>query len=524
MTTAPSATASLPKINVLLIGGGGREHALADAMSRSPRLGTLYITHPSNPGLAALGTPVDVPVSAREIYRLQQFCDRKNVGLVVIGPEDPLAEGYADALCKTADGRPRPVFGPGKRGAMLESDKAFAKQMMRAASIPTGEGRVFTDPAAAKHYLMAVARDDDEIARLMGDLDRIQDAQTRYNALAALVRVGSSAVEGGSVAAPDLSLLKDAEIGRDRSDTIDIARRIAAAWAAPRKSLPVIKACGLAKGKGVVLPVTLREAFDAVDAMMVRLEFGDAGRKIIIEERLRGTEVSILALLDGHNILILPPCQDHKRLGDADAGPNTGGMGAFCPADTVDEATMRMIETDVFVAIADALRREEIDFRGVLYAGIMLTPGGPKVLEFNTRFGDPECQPLMARLESDAIELFLATAEGRLDEADVRFSEEHAVCVVLASAGYPAKPRSGDAITGVEDAEKVEGVRVFHAGTKMEGDTLVTAGGRVLGVTAVGPDFATARTRAYRACERISFKDMQYRRDIGAPAKVAARG
>jgi phosphoribosylamine--glycine ligase len=254
--------------------------------------------------------------------------------------------------------------------------------------------------------------------------------------------------------------------------------------------------------------------------MMVRREFGDAGMKIIIEERLQGTEVSILALLDGHNILILPPCQDHKRLGDGDIGPNTGGMGAFCPADTVDEATMRVIETDVFVAIADALRREEIDFRGVLYAGIMLTPGGPKVLEFNTRFGDPECQPLMARLESDALELFLATAEGRLDEVDVRFSEQHAVCVVMASDGYPAEPKSGDAITGIDRAQEVEGVKVYHAGTKSDGEQLVTAGGRVLGVTALGPDFATARARAYRACDRIRFRGMQYRRDIGQ-SKVA---
>ncbi len=518
MTTAPA------RINVLLIGGGGREHALAEAISRSPRLGTLYLTHPQNPGLAALGTPVDVPVSGRELYRLQQFCDRKNVGLVVIGPEDPLAEGYADALSKAGDGSARAVFGPGKRGAMLESDKAFAKQLMRTASIPTGEGRVFTDANAAKHYLIAVARDDDEVSRLVEGLDRIQDQATRYAALAALVRVGTATASAGTVSAPDLSLLKDAGIGRDRADTVAIAKRIAAAWDTPRRGLPVVKACGLAKGKGVILPATLREAFEAVDAMMVRLEFGDAGRKILIEERLQGTEVSVLALLDGRNILVLPPCQDHKRLGDADTGPNTGGMGAFCPADTVDDATMRTIETDVFVAIADALRREEIDFRGVLYAGLMLTPGGPKVLEFNTRFGDPECQPLMARLESDALELLLATAEGRLDEVDVRFSEQHAVCVVLASAGYPASPTAGDEITGLDRAQEVEGVRVYHAGTASQGDRLVTAGGRVLSVTALGPDLATARARAYRACDRIEFSGMQVRRDIGGVAKRAVAG
>lgn len=516
-------TSGSGKINVLLIGGGGREHALAEAIARSPRLGTLYVTHPSNPGLAGLGTPVDVPVSGRELYRLGQFCDRVNIGLVVIGPEDPLAEGYADALCKRGDGGTRPVFGPGKRGAMLESDKAFSKQMMKGASVPTGEGRVFTDPGAAKHYLMAVARDDDEVGRLVEGLDRINDQATQQRVLAALVRVGTALSAGDNVAAPDLSLLKDAGVGRDRADTLALAQRIARAWDAPRRSLPVIKACGLAKGKGVVLPATLREAFDAIDSMMVRLEFGDAGRKIIVEERLNGTEVSVLALMDGRNILVLPPCQDHKRLGDGDTGPNTGGMGAFCPADTVDDATMRVIETEVFVPMADALRREEIEFRGVLYAGIMLTPGGPKVLEFNTRFGDPECQPLMARLESDALELLLATAEGRLDEVDVRFSEQHAVCVVLASQGYPASPKSGDAITGIEKAEQVAGVKVYHAGTKVEDGEVVTAGGRVLGVTALGPDFATARQMAYRACERIQFRGMQYRRDIGAARVAAAR-
>lgn len=520
MTDPTGSTAS--KLNVLLIGGGGREHALAEAMSRSPRLDTLYITHPSNPGLAALGTPVDVPVSGKELYRLQQFCDRKNIGLVVIGPEDPLAEGYADALSKAGDGSVRPVFGPGKRGAMLEADKAFAKQMMRAASIPTGEGRVFTDPNAARHYLVAVARDDEEISGLVETLDRIPDQDARYNALAALIRVGNAAIHGGAVGAPDLSLVRDAGLGRDRAETATLARRVATAWAAPRKNLPVVKACGLAKGKGVILPSTLEEAFDAVDAMMVRKEFGDAGAKVIIEERLQGTEVSVLALLDGQNILVLPPCQDHKRLGDGDTGPNTGGMGAFCPAETVDEAAMRLIETDVFVAIADALRREEIDFRGVLYAGLMLTPGGPKVLEFNTRFGDPECQPLMARLESDAVELLLATAEGRLDEIDVRFSEQHAVCVVLASPGYPAGPKTGAEITGLDRAQEVEGVTIYHAGTRAEGGSVVTAGGRVLGVTALGPDFATARARAYRACDRIRFEGVQYRRDIGASVTAKA--
>ncbi|MFK7884007.1 MAG: phosphoribosylamine--glycine ligase [Phycisphaerales bacterium] len=432
-------------INVLLVGGGGREHALAVALKRSPKLGKLFVTHPGNPGLAGLGIGVDVPVSGKELYRLVQFCDKHDVGLVVIGPEDPLAEGYADALSKRADGGFRAVFGPGKLGAQLEADKGFAKQLMRAASIPTGDGRVFTD------YERAV------------------------------------------------------EFYSTRSEPM------------------VVKAAGLAKGKGVVVPSTIEEGLVALEGMMQRLEFGNAGKKVLIEERLQGTEVSVLAVVDGQSILILPPCQDHKRLGEGDAGPNTGGMGAFCPAGTIDDETMRVIETEVFVPIMDALRREEIDFRGVLYAGLMLTPGGPKVLEFNTRFGDPECQPLFELLESDPLELMLAASEGRLDEVDVRFSESHAVCIVLASEGYPQSPRTGDVISGIEDAERVEGVRVYHAGTKVEGGKVVTAGGRVLGVTAVGPDFETARQRAYRGCERIEFRGKQYRRDIGASKAAVSR-
>lgn len=432
-------------INVLLVGGGGREHALADAISKSPRLGKLFITHPGNPALARLGTPVDVPVSAKELYRLAQFCDREDIGLVVIGPEDPLNEGYADALSKKADGSRRAVFGPGKDGARLEADKAFAKQMMRAASIPTADGRAFTDYERAIDYY------------------------------------------------------------------------------ATRQEPMVVKAAGLAKGKGVIVPGTIEEGLSAIESMMKREVFGSAGKTVLLEERLQGTEVSVLALVDGQNILILPPCQDHKRLLDGDGGPNTGGMGAFCPADSVDDAAMRTIESEVFVPIVDALRREEIDFRGVIYAGLMLTPGGPKVLEFNVRFGDPECQPLLARLESDALELLLATAEGRLDEVDVRFSDEHAVCVVMASDGYPDAPRPDDTIKGIEDAEAVDGVRVHQAGTKLVGGEMRTAGGRVLAVTAVGPDRESARVAAYRGCEQIRFAGAQYRRDIGKTRTPASR-
>lgn len=433
-----------PKINVLLIGSGAREHALAAAIARSPRLGTLYATGTSNPAIAAIAQRVDVPVTNAQIYRLTQFCDRKNIELVVIGPEDPLAAGWADALAKKPDATKRLVFGPGARGALLEADKAYAKHMMRAASVPTPEGRVFEQFSQAEEYLKS------------------------------------------------------------------------------RDEVFVIKATGLAKGKGVIVPETNAQGIAAARDMMEKRVFADAGKRILVEEKLTGTEVSVLALLDGQNILVLPPCQDHKRLSDNDTGPNTGGMGAFCPAETISDRVMHQIESEVLVPIADALRRDEIDFKGVLYAGIMLTAAGPKVLEFNVRFGDPECQALIARLESDLIELLWATAAGTLDQAQVRFSPQAAVCVVLAARGYPQDPQGGDKITGIEQAEQIEGVTVYHAGTAINHEgTLVTSGGRVLSVTALGDTIEQARQRAYQGAAKIHFKGMQMRTDIGANAPVA---
>ncbi len=440
-TDAANADASA---NVLLVGGGGREHALAAAISRSPRLGKLFITHPENPGLAALGTPVGVPVSGSELYRLEQVCDRERIGLVVVGPEGPLAEGFADKLA-TPD---RLVFGPRQDGALLESDKAWCKSLLREASVPTAEGREFTDSE---------------------------------NALA---------------------------------------------YATSRSEPPVIKASGLAAGKGVFVPETTKEASDAIRLIMDERAFGDAGRKVLVEERLTGREVSVLAITDGRSILVLPPCQDHKRLLDNDIGPNTGGMGAFCPSDAIDDATMSRIEREVLVPTVDALKRDGIDYRGVLYAGLMLTHAGPKVLEFNVRFGDPECQALLVRLRSDAIELMLAACTRRLDRIEVEWDPRPSVCVVLASEGYPSKPRKGTPIEGIEDAEALEGVTVFHAGTKQQSNgEIVTAGGRVLNVVALGETLAEARERAYRAAGCIRFEGMQVRSDIAAqPAATPSRG
>ena len=447
------------RVNVLLIGGGGREHALAWKMSQSPRLGRLFASDPQNPGIASLATPVDVPVNMREIYRLQIFCEKNNIGLVVIGPEEPLAAGMADALLAPG----RAVFGPIAAAARLEGDKAWCKQLLRGASVPIAEGRSFSDFTAAKTYVET------------------------------------------------------------------------------REEPPVVKASGLCKGKGVIVPSSIDEAVAALDRMMNRLEFGEAGRTVVVEERLEGSEVSVLALVDGRNIYLLEPCQDHKRLGDHDTGPNTGGMGVFCPGGLVegrDDALLAQIQSEVLVPTLDALRREGIEYRGVMYAGLMLTPAGPKVLEYNCRFGDPECQAIMMRLESDVIELMLATAgtppgsaggaaspRVRLDETDVRWRPGASCVVVLAAPGYPDKPRAGLPITGVDQAARLPGVQVFHAGTRIEAASageanggLVTAGGRVLNVCAVGDTLAQARERAYAAARLIHFEGKQMRTDIGAAA------
>jgi len=428
------------RLNVLLIGGGGREHALAWRLKKSPSLGDLHITHPQNPGLAALGRAVDVPVNAKEAYRTAQYCDKHKINLVVIGPEDPLAEGLADAL-RTND---RAVFGPNKDGARLEADKAWAKQLMRAASLPTAESRTFTNAENAIEYL----------------------------------------------------------------ETRDTAQ--------------VVKASGLAKGKGVIVPDSLDEARDAVKRLMMDRVFGSAGDTVVVEERLKGPEVSILALCDGRTAAVLDACQDHKRLLEGGKGPNTGGMGAFCPSALADDTLYDTVQREILAPLMDALRREGIDYRGVLYAGLMLTPGGPKVLEFNVRFGDPECQPLMARWQGDLAKTLYECAVGRLADSRWGFDTRAACCVVLASRGYPEKPETGFPITGIDDANAMEGVTVFHAGTKRGESGFVTAGGRVLGVTALGDTVSDARDKALAAADVIHFEGKVLRRDIGGEIPASA--
>lgn len=433
--------------NVLLIGGGGREHALAWKLARSPRLGKLWLSDSKNAGLLALGTPAPLPIDVKDPFRVTRWCESEKINLVVIGPEGALAEGYADVLAS----KDRMVFGPLKAAARLESDKAFAKDIMRQAAIPTAEGRAFTSWEAARQFV--ITRDD----------------------------------------------------------------------------ACVVKASGLAAGKGAIVCENKDEALEAIDRIMHKREFGDAGNTVVIEDKLSGHEVSVLALVDGRTISLLDPCQDHKQVGEGDVGPNTGGMGAYCPAPVIDSKTMAQIERDVFVPAIDTLRREdEITYRGVLYAGIMLTPGGPKVLEFNCRFGDPECQPLMARLKNDLIEVLWATAAGTLDQIELEFDDRVACCVVMCSAGYPGKYETGKIITGIEDALAMSGsggdVMVFHAGTARDrSGNVVTAGGRVLGVTALADDLQAARDLANAACEKIHFDGAFWRHDIGDRVLVASK-
>jgi phosphoribosylamine---glycine ligase len=437
------APLSLPRpCNVLLIGTGGREHALAWKLRQSPHLGELWVPGDANAGLAALGRPCPELIDAKQMFRLQRWCDRESIHFVVVGPEGPLEQDFGTLLASPT----RKVFGPSRDAARLEWEKGYAKQLMRAASIPTAEGRSFDQRDAALHYVEA------------------------------------------------------------------------------RGEAPlVVKASGLCAGKGVAVCSSREEAIAAVERIMGAREFGEAGAEVVIEERLTGQELSVLALVDGRTISVLDPCQDHKQVGEGDVGPNTGGMGAYCPTPLVDDALMRLIEREVLVAAVDALRREGTVFRGVLYAGLMLTPAGPKVLEFNTRFGDPETQPLMVRLQGDLLELLWGTAAGELDDVEFGFDSRAACCVCVCSGGYPGPIVKGKVISGLREAAAIPDVTLFHAGTLSapNGD-IVTSGGRVLGVTALGASLADAQSTANRAAERIQFEGAFFRRDIGH--RVLTRG
>ncbi|MHC4389774.1 MAG: phosphoribosylamine--glycine ligase [Planctomycetota bacterium] len=423
-------------MNVLVLGSGGREHALTSKIAQSPLVDRIFCA-PGNGGTAALATSVDIPhTDTRELYR---FCKQRGVELVVVGPELPLIDGVVDQLTE----RGLKVFGPPRRAARLEGSKLFAKQLMRKHSIPTAEFKAFSDRDSAVEYL------DQEV-------------------------------------------------------------------------LPVaVKADGVCAGKGVFCCTSRKEATNAVDAIMVERRFGDAGKQVIIEELLEGEEVSVFALVGGETILVMAEACDHKRLLDGDLGPNTGGMGVYSPSGKIDEAMWETIERRILVPTVHALRREDSPFTGVLYAGLMLTQTGPRVLEFNVRFGDPEAQALIPRLKSDLVPLLLGAIDGTLAQQELEWDPRPSVNVVLASGGYPDPGyRTGVTVSGLDELKDVPDVHVFHAGTQRVAGRTVTSGGRVLSVTALGDTREAARQRAYDAVRKIRFDGAVYRTDIGATSGV----
>ena len=415
-------------MNVLLIGSGGREHALALALAKSPLLDRLFVA-PGNPGTARIAT--NVALDAGDFAKVIAFCQTKSIGLVAIGPEQPLVDGLADAL----EAAGIKVFGPSKAAARLEGSKGFTKDLCAKYHIPTGAYGRFSDRDQALAYV------------------------------------------------------------REKGAPI------------------VVKADGLAAGKGVIVAMTLEEAEQAVSALFSGA-FGAAGAEAVIEEWLDGEEASFFALCDGEKALAFASAQDHKRVGDGDQGPNTGGMGAYSPAPVMTPEMSARVMREIVEPTVAAMKAEGCPFKGVLFAGLMIGKDGPKLIEYNTRFGDPECQVMMARLEDDLLGLLLACAEGRLPQG-VRLSPKTALTVVLAGRGYPGTPLKGGRIEAIDEAEKIPGVSVIHAGTKMEGGQLVANGGRVLNVVALAKTVAEAQALAYRGVDAINFPDGFCRRDIG---------
>jgi phosphoribosylamine--glycine ligase len=418
---------------VLLVGGGGREHALAWKIAQSPRLGRL-VAAPGNPGIARHAECA--AVRDNEIDDLVALARRERADLVVVGPELPLSLGLADRLREAG----LMVFGPSQAAARLESSKVFSKDLMARYGIPTARFKIFQDVAAARRF-----------CRVLG---------------------------------------------------------------APL----VVKADGLAAGKGAIVCRTLDEADGALRLFLEEGAFGAAGRTVVVEEFMEGEEASCFVVTDGTSALPFQAAQDHKTIFDGDRGPNTGGMGAYSPAPVLDAATDRRVMDEIVTPTIAAMAEEGAPYAGVLYVGLMITKDGPRVVEFNCRFGDPECQAILPRLDEDILPVFDAVARGRGLPASLRWRPESSVCVVLASRGYPAAPKVGDPISGLDDAGALPGVNVFHAGTARSDGSLVTSGGRVLGVQALGPDIRSAIALAYEAVDRIRFDGMQLRRDIGQRA------
>jgi len=423
-------------MKVLVVGQGGREHALAWKLARSESVTDVYCA-PGNAGIAADATCVDI--AAGDISALVSFAQDTGIDLAVVGPEAPLVDGLVDAFTEAG----LSAFGPSAAAAALEGSKAYAKEIMRRGNVPTADYAVFEDIVDARHFL------------------------------------------------------------QDREDQ---------AW--------VVKADGLAAGKGVLMCANRIEAVEAAEGMLVADDFGQAGARVVIEDTLVGEEASILALVDGNTIVSLEPSQDHKRAGDGDTGPNTGGMGAYSPTPLVTADLLVEIEERILIPTVHAMKLAKTPFRGLLYAGLMITRQGPKVLEYNVRFGDPEAQPVLMRLKSDLGLALQAAAEGRLDEfGPLEWDPRPAVCVVMASDGYPGSYETGRTIRGIDEANAIQDVQVFQAGTAEEDGQVVSSGGRVLGVTALGDQLADAKRRAYEAVRCIRWDGAWCRKDISDKAR-----
>jgi len=420
-------------MNILVVGGGGREHALAWKIAQSPQVAKLYCA-PGNPGIA--GVAECLPIPSDDIAALRDAVKAHRVDLTVVGPEAPLAAGIVDEFRKDK----LLIFGPHKAAARIEASKAFSKDLMVRLRIPTAEAQAFTALAPALEYLER----------------------------------------------------RDAPI--------------------------VVKADGLAQGKGVVVAASRAEAREAVRAMLEGKAFGEAGARVVIEEFLDGEELTVMAFTDGKTVVPLAPAQDHKRVGDGDTGPNTGGMGAYAPAPVGTRELLDKVRRTVLEPVVEGLSRAGSPFQGVLYAGLMMVRGEPKVLEFNARMGDPETQVVLPLLKTDVVDVLVAVAEHRLDRLTVEWHDRAAVCVVLVAPGYPGTPVKGAPIAGLAELARQDELVVFHAGTAAGPGGIVTAGGRVLGVTGIGETLEAARDRAYAGVRRISFDGMHYRSDIAARA------
>ncbi len=419
-------------MKILVIGSGGREHALVWKLRQSPRVSAVYCA-PGNAGTAEIATNVPLPIS--DHHGLIEFARAERIGLIVVGPDDALAAGIVDHLGHAG----LRVFGPTQSAARLESSKVFAKEFMQRHGIPTAASGHFSDPAEAHRFCQ-------------------------------------------------------------------------------KSKFPlVIKADGLALGKGVIIAQTPWEAAQAINEIMEKRAFGAAGDQVVIEEFLSGQECSVHALVDGENYVLFPAAQDHKQIFEGDKGPNTGGMGTFSPPDKlVTPEIIERIHKEIMVPFMEGIKKDGLHYKGLLFPGLMITEEGPKVLEFNCRFGDPETQVLLPRLKGDLVDWIEAAVAGRLDLVEADWDPRPACCVVMASGGYPGSYTKGKVITGIEEAEALGDVTVFHAGTHQEEGALVTAGGRVLGVTAMGGTLAEAQARAYEAVSRIHFEGATFRRDIGA--------